>query len=74
MIPESWLVIPWSINKLTPILALSANVLPDHLAACEAAGMDDHIGKPIQPMRLLTKVAEWAGQEHLPARLRRDVA
>ena len=61
-------------NKLTPILALSANVLPDHLAACAAAGMDDHIGKPIQPMRLLTKVAEWAGQEHLPSRLRRDVA
>jgi len=61
-------------NKLTPILALSANVLPDHLAACEAAGMDDHIGKPIQPMRLLTKVAEWAGQEHVPARLKRDVA
>jgi PAS domain S-box-containing protein len=61
-------------NKLTPILALSANVLPDHLAACAAAGMDDHIGKPIQPLRLLTKVAEWAGQEHMPARLRRDVA
>jgi PAS domain S-box-containing protein len=59
-------------NKLTPIIALSANVLPDHLAACEAAGMDDHIGKPIQPMRLLTKIAEWAGQEHLPARLRRE--
>ena len=62
------------VNKLTPILALSANVLPDHLEACAAAGMDDHIGKPIQPMRLLTKVAEWAGQEHMPARLRRDVA
>jgi len=61
-------------NKLTPILALSANVLPDHLVACEAAGMDDHIGKPIQPMRLLTKVSEWAGQEHVPSRLKRDVA
>ena len=63
-----------SANKLTAIIALSANVLPDHLAACEAAGMDDHIGKPIQPMRLLTKVAEWAGQEHLPSRLRRGAA
>jgi len=62
------------VNKLTPILALSANVLPDHLAACEAAGMDDHIGKPIQPLRLLTKVAEWSGQEHMPARLKRNVA
>jgi PAS domain S-box-containing protein len=53
-------------NGLTPILALSANVLPDHLAACDAAGMDDHIGKPIQPMRLLTKVAEWGHQRHVP--------
>jgi PAS domain S-box-containing protein len=53
-------------NGLTPILALSANVLPDHLVACAAAGMDDHIGKPIQPMRLLTKVAEWGRQRHVP--------
>jgi len=54
-------------NGLTPILALSANVLPDHLVACAAAGMDDHIGKPIQPMRLLTKVAEWGHQRHIPS-------
>ena len=26
------------VNRLTPILALSANVLPDHLTACAAAG------------------------------------
>jgi CheY-like chemotaxis protein/anti-sigma regulatory factor (Ser/Thr protein kinase) len=54
------------VNGLTPIVALSANVLPDHLAACAAAGMDDHIGKPIQPLRLLTKVAQWGGARHAP--------
>jgi CheY-like chemotaxis protein len=51
-------------NALTPILALSANVLPDHLTACADAGMDDHIGKPIQPMRLLTKITEWGHRRH----------
>jgi CheY-like chemotaxis protein len=51
-------------NGTTPIIALSANVLPDHLTACAAAGMDDHVGKPIQPIRLLTKIAEWGHERH----------
>ncbi|MBV9996038.1 MAG: MASE1 domain-containing protein [Caulobacteraceae bacterium] len=42
-----------------PILALSANVLPAHVAACEAAGMDDHIAKPIRAAELVTKVHHW---------------
>lgn len=46
-------------NRNTPILALSANVLGDHVAACLAAGMNDHIGKPISPGELLTKIARW---------------
>ena len=50
-------------NGSTPIIALSADVLPEQLAACAAAGMDDHIAKPIQPMRLLTKVTEWAHEK-----------
>ena len=47
-------------NRATPIVALSANVMPDHLAACRAAGMDDHIGKPIVVAELLAKVVHWA--------------
>jgi len=34
-------------NSQTPIVAISANVLPDHLKASSEAGMNDHIGKPI---------------------------
>ncbi len=49
------------LNRDTPIIALSANVLPVHLAECAQAGMNDHIGKPIIPIELLTKIAEWAG-------------
>ena len=47
-------------NRRTPIVAVSANVLPAHVAACLAAGMDDHIPKPISPAELLTKVARWS--------------
>ncbi|QUD87545.1 PAS domain-containing hybrid sensor histidine kinase/response regulator [Phenylobacterium montanum] len=47
-------------NHATAIVALSANVLPAQVEACRAAGMDDHIAKPIDPTELLTKVARWA--------------
>lgn len=36
----------------TPIVALTANVLADQIEACRAAGMDDHLGKPIRPEAL----------------------
>ncbi|HEY3800434.1 MAG TPA: PAS domain S-box protein [Caulobacteraceae bacterium] len=51
-----------SINRDTPILALSANILPMHLDACREAGMNDHIGKPIDTRELLTKVARWTSE------------
>ena len=37
----------------TPIVALTANVQPEQIAACREAGMDAHMGKPIQPLQLL---------------------
>jgi CheY-like chemotaxis protein len=46
-------------NRDAPIVALSANVMQNHLDACREAGMDDHVGKPIDPAELLTKVARW---------------
>ena len=54
------------LNRTTPIVALSANVLPAHIVASQAAGMDDHLGKPIVPAQLVAKVALWAGAEHEP--------
>ena len=53
-------------NRLTPIVALSANVLPRHLSECAEAGMNDHIGKPIILIDLLTKIAEWATPAETP--------
>ena len=46
-------------NARTPILAMTANVLSDDRRACLDAGMDDHIGKPIDPDRLYATLLKW---------------
>ncbi|HVN01434.1 MAG TPA: PAS domain S-box protein [Caulobacteraceae bacterium] len=51
-------------NRATPIVALSANILPAHLEACRRVGMNDHIGKPIDTRELLTKVMRWTAEGH----------
>jgi PAS domain S-box-containing protein len=43
----------------TPIIAMTANVLPEEVARCLKSGMDDHIGKPILPRQLLEAVIRW---------------
>ncbi len=48
-----------ALNRNTPILAFSTNVLPAHIAECLEAGMNDHIAKPILPNDLFTKVKRW---------------
>jgi CheY-like chemotaxis protein len=42
-----------------PVLAMTANVLPDDIASCRAAGMNDHIGKPIQVREIYAMLAHW---------------
>ena len=51
------------LNRRTPIVALSANAMAGHVAECLAAGMDDHIAKPIAPATLMSKVAQWTAAE-----------
>ena len=46
---------------------MTANVLPEQIARCVEAGMDDHLGKPMKPAELLNAIARWSSQ-------RRDVA
>ena len=43
-----------------PIIAMTANVLPTQIQRCIEAGMDDHMGKPISPQRLLEALQHWA--------------
>ena len=46
------------LSKL-PVLALTANVLPDDIAMCRGAGMNDHIGKPFQAQHLYDMLDRW---------------
>ncbi|RZJ44108.1 MAG: response regulator, partial [Brevundimonas sp.] len=44
----------------TSIIALTANTLDEQRAEYAQAGMDDCIGKPVQPVELFEKLLHWA--------------
>jgi CheY-like chemotaxis protein/HPt (histidine-containing phosphotransfer) domain-containing protein len=50
-----------------PIVALTAQALPEQIAACRAAGMDDYLSKPFTPQGLMAMIAKWAGSGVAPA-------
>jgi len=45
--------------KELPILAMTANVMEADMERCREAGMQDHIGKPIDPDELFGKLLTW---------------
>jgi CheY-like chemotaxis protein len=44
-----------------PIIAMTANVLPEQVRRCFDAGMDGHLGKPLNAAELLETIAAWTG-------------
>ena len=44
-----------------PIVAMTANVLPEQVRGFKEAGMDDHVGKPIDRAELKATLARWLG-------------
>ena len=47
----------------TPIIAMSADVMPEMVERCRRAGMNDAVGKPIQIEALHGVLARWAGRD-----------
>ena len=44
-----------------PIIAMTANVFEDDIKACQAAGMDGHLGKPLDIDSVLKTLRKYLG-------------
>lgn len=54
-------------NPQIPIIALTANTMPSDIEACLQAGMDSHLGKPLEIRTLSGELVKWLPSIHLPS-------
>jgi PAS domain S-box-containing protein len=54
-------------DRRTPIIAMTASAMDGDRSACLAAGMDDHIGKPVRPEELRNVLQRWLPRRVLSA-------
>ena len=52
------------LNNPVPIIALSANVSSDDIAAVRDAGMNEHIAKPLDIPQLMEHMNYWLKKDH----------
>ena len=58
-VEASWAIRADSLNTATPILAMTANAFDEDRDICIAAGMNDHIGKPVEITLLFDTLLKW---------------
>ncbi|WP_050987990.1 ATP-binding protein [Thiothrix nivea] len=46
-------------NPAIPVIALTANTLPSDIEACLQAGMNGHLGKPLDSQSLIVELRRW---------------
>jgi len=49
-----------------PVVAMTANAMKGDRDRCLAAGMNDHVAKPIEPEELWKAILKWTKPNHLP--------
>ncbi len=54
-------------TRHVPIVAMTANAFDEDRAACLAAGMDDHVAKPVDPVGLYRVLRRWLASEAVRA-------
>ena len=52
-----------SLNRDTPVLGLTANVFEEDRRACLEAGMNEHLGKPLEEDALRQALARWLARD-----------